>query len=76
MTKFWGDELTQKTYRYLSRVLGDYGQLLPGNKLPMKLPADGFLNSNAFSTIGISIAGGTTEVQKNIIAQRGLGLPR
>lgn len=76
MTKFWGDELAQKVYRYSSHILGDYGQVLPGTKLPVKLPVDGFLNSNAFSTIGISIAGGTTEVQKNIIAQRGLGLPR
>ena len=76
MTKFWGDELTQKVYRYLSRVLGDYGQVLPTTTLPVKLPVDGYLNSNAVSTIGISIAGGTTEIQKNIIAQRGLGLPR
>ena len=74
MTKFWGDELTQKVYRFLSRTLGDYGNLLPGNKVP--LPLNGFINSNAINTTGISIAGGTTEVQKNIIAQRGLGLPR
>ena len=76
MTKFWGDEITQKVYRYFSHVLGEYGQVLPTTELPLRLPVDGFLNSNALSTIGISIAGGTTEVQKNIIAQRGLGLPR
>ncbi len=74
MTKFWADELTQRVYRFISRSLGDYGNLLPGNRI--RLPMNGFVNSNAVNTTGISIAGGTTEVQKNIIAQRGLGLPR
>jgi alkylation response protein AidB-like acyl-CoA dehydrogenase len=76
MTKFWGDELTQKTYRTLSRIMGQYGVLLPGNKKSIPLPLDGYFNYNAAMSGTISIAGGTTEVQKNIIAQRGLGLPR
>lgn len=76
MTKFWGDTITQKVYLYLSQVLREYGNLLPTNKLKVPLPVNGFLNSNAFLSRTISVAGGTTEVQKNIIAQRGLGLPR
>ena len=63
-------------YLYLSQVLKEYGNLLPGNNIPVQLPVDGFLNSNAWLSRTISVAGGTTEVQKNIIAQRGLGLPR
>jgi len=74
MTKFWGSSLAQGLYRFLSRSLGEYGQLLPGAKYP--LPAKGFLNSRAYTTVTMSIEAGTNEVQKNIIAQRGLGLPR
>jgi alkylation response protein AidB-like acyl-CoA dehydrogenase len=74
MTKFWGDDLDQQTYRTLSRGLQGFGELLPSSRYPV--PYDGFLNSRAFMTGMLSISGGTTEIQKNIIAQRGLGLPR
>ena len=74
MTKVWGDALTQRVYRFLSRILGEYGNLLPGNKI--SIPVLGYLNSRAWLSVGVSIAGGATEIQRNIIAQRGLGLPR
>lgn len=74
MTKLWGDQQNQRVYKTLSRVLQDYGNLLPYNKFPG--PLGGFLNNRAFSSVTLSIAGGTTEVQRGIIAQRGLGLPR
>jgi alkylation response protein AidB-like acyl-CoA dehydrogenase len=74
MTKFWGASLIQGIYKFLSRSLGEYGNLLPGNDI--RIPASGFINSRAFTTPTVSIEAGTNEIQKNIIAQRGLGLPR
>ena len=74
MTKIWGANLIQGIYRFLSRSLADYGNLLPGNRA--RLPSQGFINSRAFTSGTVSIEAGTNEIQKNIIAQRGLGLPR
>jgi alkylation response protein AidB-like acyl-CoA dehydrogenase len=54
-------------------VLGPQGLLLDDD--PWCL-LDGEMQRQWLESIPVTVAAGTTEVQKNIIAQRGLGLPR
>ncbi len=53
-------------------VLGLYGQLLPGSKLA---PASGMVPHSYLASKGYSLQAGTSEILRNIIAIRGLGLP-
>jgi alkylation response protein AidB-like acyl-CoA dehydrogenase len=71
MTKLFASELGQRIARTGMKVLGLYGQLY-GDAAPMK----GRYESSYMTTLASTIAGGTSEIQRNIIAQRGLGLPR
>ena len=54
-------------------VLGPAGP--PPRRRPLCL-LDGEMQRQWLESIPVTVAAGTTEVQKNIIAQRGLGLPR
>lgn len=54
-------------------ILGDRGLLAPGEEAA---PLMGMLILAYMWSLGILIAGGTTNIQRNIIAERGLGLPR
>jgi alkylation response protein AidB-like acyl-CoA dehydrogenase len=71
MTKLFASELSQRIARTGMKVLGLYGQLY-GEGAPMK----GRYESSYLTSLSSTIAGGTSEIQRNIIAQRGLGLPR
>ncbi|TAK61120.1 MAG: hypothetical protein EPO22_08685 [Dehalococcoidia bacterium] len=71
MTKLFASELNQRISRTGIKVLGLYGQLY-GKGAPMK----GRYENTYMTSLSSTIAGGTSEIQRNIIATRGLGLPR
>lgn len=54
-------------------VLGPHGLLVDDDP---RCLLDGEMSRQWLESIPVTVAAGTTEVQKNIIAQRGLGLPR
>jgi alkylation response protein AidB-like acyl-CoA dehydrogenase len=68
---FWAS-LTQRLHRLALEIEGPYAQLAGG---PCAVDDGRWQQAFLWSRVG-SIAGGTSEVQANIIAQRILGLPR
>ena len=66
-------EYAQKLGMAGLHMLGLYGQLEPGSTYARL--AGGFARSYVTS-VGATIAAGTSEIQRSIIATRGLGLPR
>ena len=73
VSKLYGSELTQRLANVGVHLLGLGGQLAPGSPWA---PLQGRIESLYLNAGSLTIAAGTGEVQRNIIAQRGLGLPR
>jgi alkylation response protein AidB-like acyl-CoA dehydrogenase len=55
------------------QMMGLYGQLEFNTKWA---PLKGKIERLYLTSVSGTIAGGTSEIQRNIIAERGLGLPR
>jgi alkylation response protein AidB-like acyl-CoA dehydrogenase len=73
VSKIFGTELQRQMGITGLRVLGLPGQLEPGSR---HAPLRGRIERWALAAPSYTIAGGTSEVNRNIIATRGLGLPR
>ena len=69
---FWS-ELEQRLMDAAGELLGPYGPLTHGDA---RATDDGFWSRELLWTRSATIYAGTSEVQRNIIAQRVLGLPR
>jgi alkylation response protein AidB-like acyl-CoA dehydrogenase len=73
MLKVFCTEFQQRLYHYGTRILGLYGQLTPGSP---HAPAGGRFERGHRSAVMPTFGAGSSEIQRNIIATRGLGLPR
>jgi alkylation response protein AidB-like acyl-CoA dehydrogenase len=71
--KIFQSELGQRIYRFAVNMLGLPGQLVPEQP---GAPFGGEMPEGYIQSVPTSIFSGSNEIQRNIIATRGLGLPR
>jgi len=74
VNKLFGSELSQATARTGTKVFGLYSHLW--DEEDERTPLRGAFTHAYIRTIPATIGAGTSEIQRNIIATRGLGLPR
>jgi alkylation response protein AidB-like acyl-CoA dehydrogenase len=72
LEKIMGSETDQRLQNLALSLVGPYGQLRSG---PLAL-GDGAVARQFLYACSETIMGGTSEIQRNVIAQRILGLPR
>ncbi len=73
MCKLFTSEMQQKIASLGVKLTGLYGMVAGGSA---QYSAGGRFGYNYVNSVSSTIAGGTSEIQRNIMAQRGLGLPR
>jgi len=72
-TKVFGTEFFTEAYRLLLEIFGEAGALRPGSPDAV---LKGRIERMYRSTLILTFGGGTNEVQRDIIAMVGLGMPR
>ncbi|MDY6833834.1 MAG: acyl-CoA dehydrogenase family protein [Chloroflexota bacterium] len=73
MAKNLSAEMCQRVANVGMQIIGPYSQLRPGSKWAQ---IQGVITRNYLYTVTHTIYMGTSEINRNIIALRGLGLPR
>ncbi len=73
MVKVFATEMMQRLYNVGLNMLRGYGQLTPDSKWA---PLLGRIEQGYLWNVAPTIYSGSNEIQRNIIATRGLGLPR
>jgi alkylation response protein AidB-like acyl-CoA dehydrogenase len=73
LLKLFTTEMNQRIARTGMKVIGLYGTLGRGEA---RAPRSGGFAGSFIRSIANTIEGGTSEIQRNVVAQRGLGLPR
>ena len=73
ISKVFGSEIVHKTTETCMNILGAYGSLAPSDSRAI---LEGRVQECWFASFSDTIAAGTSEIQRNIISSRGLGLPR
>jgi len=73
IVKLMGCELNHQLAAFAIDALGELGMLYSGSP---HLRNGGNWQTNYMFDLGLIIGGGTAQIQKNIISERGLGMPR
>ena len=74
VSKLFNSEMNQKIALTGTRVFGLYANIYDGKD--ERAPLGASMSTNYLRSVSSTIAAGTSEIQRNIIATRGLGLPR
>ena len=70
---YFANELNIRLSNFALEIMGLYGTVKPGSKWA---PISGRFEELSQWNCGLCLAGGTTEVRKNVVAWQGIKLPR